>query len=212
MRPAGRVSLALEHSGAHWKVQEVSMATREHARCKCCHQPFVRVARTNQYTVSDGSSVTAPNPDLCDECRPHQGSSVEHQLRKHKAHEQKLTESLYAADKYARDAQQKIKDARQQTAAALKSRERMAQALKTVQDLHTLRPNGSCTCGVTKTCRTADVIADNRWLLRMRDRVPLLDEDDAGLLNRSDETFDDAAEWMGIGSRGSREAGRSRPA
>ncbi|MDP3890502.1 hypothetical protein [Nocardioides sp.] len=152
------------------------MPPREHAVCVCCHQKFLRANRTNMYTSSDAASVTAPRSDLCDECRRHQGNSVEQQLHRYRDHELILGERLYAADQYARKAAQEKKDAREQAASALRSRDRMAQWLKQVQDLHTLRPNGACTCGKAKGCATAELLVGDRWLSQRLSRVALPDE------------------------------------
>lgn len=174
------------------------MSSREFALCSCCHLKFRRVIRTNQYTVSQAMSVTAPRQDLCDECRHHQGATTEQQLRKHQDHEQRLAERLYAADLYARKAEQAKKDSKEQAASALRSRQRMAECLKQVQDLHSLRPNGSCTCGKDKGCKTAEVIAGNRWLLRMLTNVDLPEDGGDEVWQRQPERFDSPARWMGL--------------
>lgn len=174
--------------------QEVEMSSREIAVCSCCHLKFRRVIRTNQYTVSQATSVTAPREDICDDCRHHQGATTDQQLRKHQNHEQRLVEHLYAANQYARKAEQDKKDSREQVASALSSRKRMAECLKQVQDLHTLRPNGSCSCGKAKGCRTAEVIANNRWLLARLNEVDLPEDEE--IWQRPTERLNRRAPWM----------------
>lgn len=138
------------------------MATYETVTCTCCDIPFQRVDRTNLYTSSNDSSVTAPNADHCQDCRYHQGSTLEKRLARAETHEKKFRERLMQAKAGARKAEAAAREAREQTAAALQSRTDMARLLQDVQELHVQKLDGRCECGRQRNCPTAELVGSPR--------------------------------------------------
>jgi hypothetical protein len=140
--------------------------------CDCCTLKFPAMDRADMYNVTGENAPRNLKRLLCTECLYHQGESTEQQLKRYKDHEPKLLEARDAAAAWAEKAERKIADSREQVASALRSRELALQMLREVQDIHTMRPDGGCTCGIKKDCRTANVLFNRRIqpLLRIAPR------------------------------------------
>ena len=123
------------------------------------------------YNVTGENAPRNPRRLLCTECLYHQGQDVEQQLKRYKDHEPKLLEARDAAAAYAVRAEKRVAESREKVASALRTREHVLAKLREVEDIHTMRPDGTCTCGIKMNCRTANVLFDRRLQPLLR-RVP----------------------------------------
>ena len=146
------------------------MTKTAYQRCECCGLPFLAADRGDMYSVTGDSSPRRPARMLCGTCRYHQGDAPEQQLKRYREHEPELRKALKAAADYAERTQRDVRVSREKVSAALDSRDRAIEKLQAANDLHELRPNGACSCGVKSNCRTAAVLYD-RWLQGMISRA-----------------------------------------
>lgn len=149
------------------------MTRRIAATCTCCGLKFLAADRSDMYSVTgDIGTGSRKAPALhCQDCRYHQGSAPEQELKRHQDHEPKLRHALEAAAAYAVKAEKQVAESRERVSSALHSRDRAIAKLSQVQDLHTLKPDGACTCGIKKDCRTAAALYE-RWLQSQLQRGP----------------------------------------
>lgn len=137
-------------------------------RCECCGLPFKAADRGDMYNVTDDVSPGFRKPQAmhCQECRYHQGDSDGQRLKKLEAHESELRRAKDAAADWAKKAEREVSDLRRRVGSALQSRDQAIDILAKVQDIHTMKPDGACTCGIKKDCRTAQAIY-GRWTQEM---------------------------------------------
>lgn len=123
-------------------------------RCDCCLLLFDR----------------AYNDGHCTTCKYHQSSEINQTAKRHREHEEMLRERLEAASKWASKADAERREFGEKMHWALKSRDRSIRVLRQVSDLHELRSDGSCKCGVKNTCKIASIL-DDRGVQMLISRV-----------------------------------------
>ncbi len=109
-----------------------------------------------------------------------------------------LRERFEKSSAWAAAAQVEVNEARQRVAIAYKSRDRAIRILRDLNDLHTLRPNGVCSCGVKRNCKSAAKLYD-RWTQNLIQRV---DEQERRALHwrRDSSVLDDDDDWFDDGA------------
>lgn len=150
------------------------MPARVIRRCECCDLPFRAADRGDMYSVtSDVSPGFAKRTAmLCPDCRYHQGQAPEQRLKRLEDHEPKILKAKEAAADWAEKTERQVREYKERVFSALQSRDRAIDVLAKVQDIHTMKPDGACTCGIKKDCRTAQVLY-GRWTQDMiRRRAP----------------------------------------
>ena len=178
------------------------MPEKRQTRCPCCSMPYTVNVRSSLHEDATGTvNQNRAYDHVCSECKGHQGSSPEQRLRKFEEDWPRLQYLKNQAGMYAASKELEIKDAKRQTARALQSREDMARRLKKVEAMHTMRPDGSCTCGLRK-CRTSEVFFGDRWLQDRLARLPEPDLEHEELLRRPRESFERRERWMGFSGDG----------
>lgn len=121
-------------------------------RCSCCG------LRRNAWQI-DGEKP----PTLCGVCFEHRGVNLA--LRRAREHEDDLREALYAADKSARDAYTQRDTYRDKMRVAYRGRERALTYLDSVAAMHSLRSDGTCSCGQKRGCKVGVLMVDP-WVTR----------------------------------------------
>jgi hypothetical protein len=155
------------------------------AICSCCGL---------KQNFRDHQSLEAsPRSGVCGVCYAHRSPSVEQRLKKAQEHEAMLRERFEKSSAWAAKAEAEVKEARQRVAIAYKSRDRAIRILRDLNDLHILRPNGACSCGVKRNCKSAAKLYD-RWTQNLIQRV---DEQEERALRwrRDSSVFDDDDDW-----------------
>jgi hypothetical protein len=104
----------------------------------------------------------------CVTCAGHPGPTLE--LKRAQDHEALIREKIDAADRYARRAEGRVANAKDQTAAALDSRNRALTILRDLSDLHMPRMRGGCSCGRTGRCETSERLS-SKWVQQMVSRL-----------------------------------------
>lgn len=131
--------------------------------CPCCN--LQQPVHVNHLEVSD---------QVCSHCIGHQGPSPDSALRRAEKHVTLLQERLESARVAADEAYKARDDYKSKMHHAYNSREKAIRYLQRVNDLHALRPNGACSCGLRNACRTAAVIYEN-WSQNMIGKLEDID-------------------------------------
>lgn len=97
---------------------------------------------------------------LCSTCTYHQSREINQTVKRHREHEAMLRERLKAASDWAFNADVERKEFGQKMHWALKSRDRTIQVLRKINDMHELRPDGSCKCRLPKGCKIGALLND----------------------------------------------------
>lgn len=147
--------------------------------CGCCG--LHRRVRDN-----DGDE----QPTICRLCTEHRGVNLSE--RRATEHEALLREYLTAATESADKAYRARDNYQERMRSAYGSRERSLRILARVSNLHTLKGNGSCTCGIPRGCRVAEVMQD-RWVVSQLDKLAQRDEAVARELGYADPPD---ADWI----------------
>lgn len=179
---------------------EAHMPTKITVHCQCCTRPFVKdePRETGDFSVNQNR----PTRNLCGRCRLHQGQAPEQRLKRYEEDVPLILESLKTAAAYAERKEQENKEANRRVASVLQSRERMEIVLKKVQSIHTLRGDGSCTCGIKKACKTAGALYGDRWVEDRLERRHHPDDEYDQMPRRPRESFRNREPWMGYPSQG----------
>jgi hypothetical protein len=127
----------------------------ERMHCPCCD--LEQAVHINRFQLPDR---------FCRVCMNHQGDDPVRVLRRAENHEALLRARLNAAATAADTAYAARDEYKAKMYHAYNSREKAVRYLARVNDLHTLRPNGTCSCGMKPRCRTAAVIYEN-WSQNM---------------------------------------------
>lgn len=128
--------------------------------CECC-----RLRQQVRGSVGDERRV-----DRCAKCFEHRGADDEMTERRRSEHDAMLRERLGRAEELTQSAYFERDRARQRMLAAFHSRDSAFSILQTVNDLHELRRDGSCSCGVKRDCKTAAVVYRS-WVQAMIRRL-----------------------------------------
>ena len=130
------------------------MPRRVQSRCQCCD--------LNQAFLDRGDGIVRRSGAVCSHCEFHRGPLDE--LKRAHDHERLVREQLGACRAWATQTQQEISRKHDQVKASYelversRDHERRAyELIGRVNDLHTLRPSGDCTCG-KRNCPTAAII------------------------------------------------------
>jgi len=116
--------------------------------CECC-----RLRQQVRGSIGDERRV-----DMCAMCFEHRGADNGMTQRRRTEHDAMLRERLVRAEQLTQSAYSERDRARQRMLAAFQSRDSAFSILKTVNDLHEFRRDGSCSCGVKRDCKTAAVV------------------------------------------------------
>lgn len=135
-------------------------------RCKCCDL----VQRVRE--PDDLDAVV----ELCPACFEHRGSNNEMQIRRHSEHADMLRGRLAAASQWAERAEAERDDVRDRMRQAYSSRERAVRYLQRINNMHSMRGDGSCSCGVRRNCRVAALIYE-KWPQSMIAKLDRIDEE-----------------------------------
>ncbi len=155
------------------------------AECDCCGM---------QQLFTDNTDYLHPGSGrVCSRCRLHRGEAEWQQLRRALQHEEWLRERLAEARAAAQKAEEERDDYRERMLAALRSRDKGVRLLQRLNDLHALRPNGNCACGVKRGCGSGELL-QQRWAQQMIGRVDA--EDDRRQRMQELGIFDDADAWV----------------
>jgi hypothetical protein len=96
---------------------------------------------------------------LCSTCRFHQSTENNQTVKRHQEHEAMLRERLDKSSVWASEVAAENKKVKQDVYFAYRTRDRAANLLQKVNDLHQLRPDGSCLCK-QRNCKTAEILED----------------------------------------------------
>lgn len=113
-------------------------------RCPCCNLQH---------------NETGPK-GLCWTCSYHQSPEIEQTAKRHREHEEMLRKRLEAAREWAATADAERKAFGDKMHWAYKSRDRTIAVLRKISDMHELRSDLSCKCGLKKNCRVAQALDD----------------------------------------------------
>lgn len=151
--------------------------------CECCKVP--------QHAWSIPGE---PEPKRCRVCWEHRGvNQVEERAL---AHEEILRSRLEAARTWGEDQRKERDRYKGKMHHAYEARERALRLVMRVRDLHTLTGRGSCSCGLKRGCRAAELLQEP-WVSRQLaiiERIDLEDELERGTPQRSEwlvDTWDD---------------------
>ncbi len=130
------------------------MPRRVRRRCQCC--------QLGQTFADRADGVSRRSDTVCARCEFHRGPNDE--LQRAQDHEALVREQLDACRSWATRTEVEVKRRRDQVAAAyeLVDRERQKQErafdlIGRINDLHTVRPSGDCTCA-KRGCQTASLV------------------------------------------------------
>lgn len=123
-------------------------------RCRCCEL---------RHNSLDGRA-------LCTICRYHQSKEIQQTAKRHSDHVDMLRVRLTAASEWAEKAGTERDEAREKMQFAYKSRDRTISVLRQVNDMHELRPDGSCKCRMQKGCKIGKLL-DDRGIRQLIQRV-----------------------------------------
>lgn len=130
------------------------MPRRVQSRCECCG--------LNQTFLDRGDGIARRSDSVCSHCEFHRGPLDD--LKRAQDHERLVRDQLHACRTWAEQTQREISRKHDQVRAAYqlversRNHERRAyELIGRINDLHTLRPNGECTCG-KRDCPTAAIV------------------------------------------------------
>lgn len=167
--------------------------------CQCCDLPY-----TVQDVVDLDGDRKRPST-FCSICRAHQGESSDQVARYNSDHAQMFFDALEVARSYAVRAQGEKDMAYEKMRASFSSRDRSVRFLQRIASLHQMKPNGACSCGMMRGCRTAELLGES-WPQEMMLRLDKKDEQER-IEREMFATDDDWYDSRSLPSRIARDSG-----
>ena len=125
--------------------------------CSCCG--LVQRVRTD-----DGGQ-----PTMCSPCIEHRGANTEMMIRRGQEHEEMLRFRWEAARTAANNYEERMKS-------AFRSRETAVRYLMRLDEIHSIKREGSCTCGRKRDCPSAEILSSG-WVQDMIRKVEQRDSE-----------------------------------